>query len=77
VTDELGGAELLLQDLAGVLAVIAPGLLGGEMGFDPLVDADGEGLPPGGGPRVSRWPVLLPSPGPSGSARWWSGRVVR
>ena len=37
VAGELDGAELLMEDLAGVLTVIAPGLVSGEVGFDLLV----------------------------------------
>jgi hypothetical protein len=61
VAGELGGAELLLEDFAGVLAVVAPGLVFGEAGFDLLVDAGIEGLRTAAVHRVSRWPV---PPGP-------------
>jgi hypothetical protein len=47
VAGELGGAELLLEDFAGVLAVVAPGLASGDAGFNLLVDAGVEGLADG------------------------------
>ena len=51
VPGELGGAELLLQGLAGVLAGVPPGIGLGEPGGDLLVDARIQGLSDGGGPR--------------------------
>ena len=51
VPGELGGAELLLEDLAGVLALVPPGFGFGEPGLDLLVDVRVQGLPDGGGPQ--------------------------
>jgi hypothetical protein len=51
VTAELGGAELLLEDFAGVLTIVAPDFGIGEPGFDLLVDVGVEGLADGGGPQ--------------------------
>ena len=44
MTAELGGAELLLEDFAGVLTIVAPDFGIGEPGFDLLVDVGVEGL---------------------------------
>jgi hypothetical protein len=46
--DQLGRAQLVLEGLAGVLALVPPGLGTGEPGFDPLVDLRVQGLPDGG-----------------------------
>ena len=51
VAGELGGAEALVQGLAGVLTVVPPGFMLGEPGFDLLVDVRVQGLPDGGGPQ--------------------------
>jgi hypothetical protein len=51
VTGELGCAELLLEDSAGVLAVVTPRLMVGEVGFDLLVNIGGQSLADGGGPQ--------------------------
>ena len=51
VSGELGGAEPLVQGLAGVLAVVPPGFGFGEPGLDLLVDVRVQGLPDGGGPQ--------------------------
>ena len=51
VAGELGGAEPLVQGLAGVLAVVPPGVGVGEPGLDLLVDVRVQGLPDGGGPQ--------------------------
>jgi hypothetical protein len=56
VADELGGAELLVQRPAGVLAVIPPGFGSGEPGLDLLVDVRVQGLPDGGGPQGEQVP---------------------
>ena len=54
VSGELGGAEPLLQGLAGVLALVPPGFGFGEPGLDLLVDVRVQGLPDGGGPQVEQ-----------------------
>ena len=54
VPGELGGAEPLLQGLAGVLALVPPGFGFGEPGLDLLVDLRVQGLPDGGGPQVEQ-----------------------
>ena len=51
VSGELGGAELLLEGLAGVLALVPPGFCFGKPGCDLLVDVGVEGLLDGGGPQ--------------------------
>ena len=51
VPGELGGAEPLVQGLAGGLAVVPPGFGFGEPGVDLLVDVRVQGLPDGGGPQ--------------------------
>ena len=51
VPGELGGAEPLVQDPTGVLAVVPPGFMLGEPGLDLLVDVGVQGLPDGGGPQ--------------------------
>ena len=56
VPGELGGAEPLVQGLAGVLAVVPPGFGFGEPGLDLLVDVRVQGLPDGGGPQVEQVP---------------------
>ena len=48
---ELGGAELLVEGLAGGFALVAPGFGFGEPGGDLLVDAGVQGLADGGGPQ--------------------------
>ena len=45
VPGELGGAELVLQGLPGVLALVPPGFGFGEPGLDLLVDVRVQGLP--------------------------------
>ena len=57
VSGELGGAEPLVQGLAGVLAVVPPGFGLGEPGLDLLVDAGGRVCLMAADHRVSRWPV--------------------
>jgi hypothetical protein len=62
VAGELGGAEPLMQRLAGGLAVVPPGFVLGEPGLDLLVDAWVQGLSDGGGPQgeqVSGSPGLV------------------
>ena len=51
VPGELGGAELLLQGLARVLALVPPCFGFGEPGGDLPVDAGVQGCPGGGGPE--------------------------
>jgi hypothetical protein len=51
VPGELGGAEPLLEDLAGMFAVVSPGFGFGEPGFDLLVDLRVQRLPDRGGPE--------------------------
>ena len=51
VAGELGGAELLVEGLAGGLALVPPGFGFGEPGGDLLVDAGVERLADGGGPQ--------------------------
>ena len=51
---ELGGAELLLEGLAGGLAFVPPGFGFGEPGLDLLVDVRVQGLPDGGRPQVEQ-----------------------
>src|SRR5271154_5675245 len=51
MADELGGAELLLEDFAGVLAVVTPGLVFTQATLDLLIDARSEGLADGSGPQ--------------------------
>jgi hypothetical protein len=51
VPGELGGAELLLEDGAGVFPVVSPGFGFGELGSDLVVDLREQGLPDRGGPQ--------------------------
>jgi hypothetical protein len=48
---ELGGAELLLEDRAGVLPFIPAGFGSGEAGFDLLIDLRVQRGPDGSGPQ--------------------------
>jgi len=56
VSGELGGAEPLVQDRAGVLAVVPAGFGFGEPGLDLLVDVRVQGLLDGGGPQGEQVP---------------------
>jgi hypothetical protein len=60
VPGELGGAEPLVQGLAGGLTLVPPGFGFCEPDGDLLVDAGVEGLPDGGGPQGEQ------VPGPAG-----------
>ncbi len=51
VPGELGGAEPLLEDWAGVFPLIPPGFGSGEAGFDLLIEARVQRLPDRGGPQ--------------------------
>jgi hypothetical protein len=56
VSGELRGAQLLVQGLAGVPAVVPPGFGFGEPGLDLLVDVRVQGLLHGSGPQGEQVP---------------------
>ena len=75
VPGELGGAELLLEDRAGVFPLVPPGFGFGEPGFDLLVDLRVQRAPDRGGPQGEQ---VAGAPGPVlGVADLLGGRQVR
>jgi len=61
VPGELGGAQLVLEDRAGVFSLVPPGFGFAEPGFDLFVDLRVQRLPERGGPQGEQ---VAGSPGP-------------